>query len=212
MKLYYAPYSSYSQKTVMAFHEKDVAFTPEIVNLRDADSRAAYEKINLLGKVPTLVLDDGWRIPESSIIIEYLDTHFATGTRLIPEDKDLARRTRFIDRQSDLYVNDPAVAILLDKRKPETEKEPHRITRCHATIDKMFTIIEREMAEKQWALGDTFSMADCAAVAALTVCKLVHPFDQHKNIVSYYQRVSERPSYKKVFAEAAPYYAQMAAR
>src|SRR5262245_40342691 len=106
MKLYYHPLSTYSQKTVMAFHEKEVSFTPEIINVFDPTAHAAYRAVNPLGKVPMLVLDDDWKIPESSIIIEYLDTHFSTGTRLIPEDKDLARQTRFRDRMADLYIND----------------------------------------------------------------------------------------------------------
>src|SRR4051812_3324883 len=105
MKLYFAPRSTYSQKALIALHEKRASFTPVIVSPADAGDRAELAKLTPLGKVPVLVLPDGWKIPESSIIIEYLDTHISTGTRLIPEDIDQARQTRFHDRLADLYVN-----------------------------------------------------------------------------------------------------------
>src|SRR5689334_20819066 len=97
MKLYYNPVSPYSQKALTAFYEKNVSFEPEIVNFRDPAAMEAYRKVNPLGKVPTLVLEDGWKIPESTIIIEYLEDHF-TGKQLIPAEKDAARQTRFHDR------------------------------------------------------------------------------------------------------------------
>lgn len=62
MKLYYHPLSSYSQKTLMAFQEKGVSFTSEIVDLMSPEGREAYKKIYPLAKIPLLVLDDGWFI------------------------------------------------------------------------------------------------------------------------------------------------------
>ena len=73
MKLYYNPISTYSQKVLIALYEKGLDFEPEIVNLMDADARARYRDVNPLGKIPCLQLDDGHIIPESSIIIEYID-------------------------------------------------------------------------------------------------------------------------------------------
>ena len=71
--------------------------------------------------------DDGWMIPESTIIVEYLDSQFDQGPRLIPQDKELARRARFFDRQFDLYVNEPARTIFLDGRKPEADRSPSAV-------------------------------------------------------------------------------------
>jgi glutathione S-transferase len=56
-------------------------------------------------------------------------------------------------------------------------------------------------------MGDMFSMADCAAAPALGYCRMVHPFTQHKNVVSYMKRLAERPSFQRVLQEAAPYLA-----
>src|SRR5688500_19217818 len=137
MKLYFHPRSPYSQKTMIAFHEKQVSFTPVMVNLADAAARAEHRKLNPLGKVPVLVLDDGWKIPESSIIIEYLDTHFASGPRLIPEDRDLARQTRFHDRIVDLYVNDPMTLIFFDGQKPDAKRNPDPVATTHTRLDQL---------------------------------------------------------------------------
>ena len=99
MKLYFHPLSTYSQKTLIAFHEKGVPFEPQIVNLMDPAGRAEYEKLYPLGKIPSLVRDDGWFIPESTIIVEYLEGYFPDqGPRLIPTERDAARQARFLDR------------------------------------------------------------------------------------------------------------------
>jgi glutathione S-transferase len=211
MKLYYHPVSTYSQKTVMAFHEKKVAFTPEIVNLMTPEGRDAYKKIYPVVKVPLLVLDDGWLIPESTIIIEYLDTHHSSGTRLIPEDKELARRARFHDRQFDLYVNDTTATIFFDSRKPPEKKEPERVATAKGRLDVMFSYFDKHFAKNTWALGDVFSVADCAAAPPLGYLREVYPFDKHPNLKSYFGRLAERPSYAKVLAEAAPHLAKMMA-
>ncbi len=209
MKLYYHPVSSYSQKTVMAFHEKGVSFQPELVSLMDPQSRAAFLKVSALGKLPVLVLDDGWKIPESSIIIEYLDGHFPTGTRLIAEDKDLARQTRFHDRMADLYVNDSVSRIFFDSRKPEAERDPKGVAQARERLDYLFGLLDERLAKNTWVMGDSFSMADCALAPPLGYARMLHPFDKHKNLTAYAGRVMERPSYAKVFAEAGPYLAKM---
>src|SRR6478609_6927711 len=126
MQLYYHFRSPYSHKVLLALAEKRVAFEP--VMIRPDDERLA--KLNPLKKVPLLVLDDGWKIPESTIIIEYLDTHFSTGTRLIPDDRDQARQTRFHDRISDLYLTEPLMELLFKRGDADA---------AHARIDAMLT-------------------------------------------------------------------------
>jgi glutathione S-transferase len=213
MKLYYFPLSTYSQKTLIALHEKGVAFTPQIISAMDTTGRAEYLKINALGKVPTLVLDDGHVIPESTTIIEYLeDHHGASGTRLIPEGKDLARQTRFHDRQFDLYFNEQMQVIFFDGRKPEAERNPRGVAAAKKVLDTLLPLYDEHFAKRTWVMGDTFTMADCAAAPVLNYMRMVHPFEQHKHLTAYIGRLAERPSFVKVLAEAAPYMAAMAAK
>jgi glutathione S-transferase len=205
MKLYYFPRSTYSQKVLIAFHEKRVAFTPVIVNVADASGRAELAKLTPLGKIPVLELDDGWKIPESSIVIEYLDTHFSTGTRLIPKDVDLARQTRFHDRIADLYVNDPMTKIFFDGQKPEDKRDPEGVAAARQRIDTMMAGLDTHLAKRTWIMGDEFTMADCALIPPLGYLRTVHPFDRFKNVTAYANRALERPSVMRVMEEVAPY-------
>jgi len=211
VKLYYHPRSSYSQKTLLAFHEKHVSFTPVIVNPGDPQQRAEYLSINPLGKVPVLVLDNGWKIPESSIIIEYLDTHVGTGTRLIPEERDLARQTRFHDRIADLYVNESMSTIFFDSQKPESQRSPERVAAARQRLDTVFTGLDAHLAGRTWLMGDMFTMADCSLAPSLGYCRMLHPFDRWKHLSAYASRVFERPSFLAVQAELAPYLAKASA-
>jgi glutathione S-transferase len=215
MKLYYNPLSSYSQKVLVAFYEKELQFTPEIVDMMNPALRADYEKnVNIFGKVPTLVLDNGHRIPESSIIIEYLEGHHGkSGTRLIPEDVDAARQARFLDRYFDLYINDPMAKIFFDGMKPEGERDPKGVAAAKATMDKAYKVADEVLiAGRTWGIGDTFSLADCSAAPALAYARMVYPFEQHKNLVAYANRLAERPSFSRVRTEAAPFMAKMMQR
>jgi glutathione S-transferase len=210
MKLYYHPISTYSQKVLIAFAEKGLSFTPEIVDIMGG--RAEYKKVNPNGKVPLLVLDDGWRVPESTIIIEYLEGHFPkSGTRLIPEDVDLARRARFMDRMSDLYLNETMTTILFDGMKPQEEREPKRVAAAKERLDINYPLIDSRLEKDkgQWLVGDQFTMADCSLAPCLFYLRQVYPFTQYKNIEAYWNRVSERPTVKARFDEAMPYLAKM---
>jgi glutathione S-transferase len=210
MKLYYHPRSSFSQKVLLAFHEKGVAFEPVIIPLAEAEGRARLATITPIGKVPVLVLDDGWKIPESSIIIEYLDTHFG-GPRLIPEDRDQARQTRFYDRIADLYTNEPMSTIAFDTMKPADKREPEKVAAARARLDAMFPGLDEHLAKRTWIMGDTFTMADCALIPVLGYCRMLHPFDRFKHLSAYAARAFERPSFVKVQEELAPYLASKAA-
>jgi len=113
----------------------------------------------------------------------------------LPTDKDQARQARFFERLSDLYLHDPLQTVLFDGRKPEAEREPRRVA-----------------AAKTWTLGESFSVADCSAAPALGYLRMIYPFDKHPNVVSYAGRLAERPSYRKVHDEAAPFLAKMMGR
>lgn len=211
MKLYYHPLSTYSQKTLMALYEKEVPFEREIVNLRDPRQRTAYRRLYPLGKIPLLVRDDGWQIPESTIIIEFLDTHSGAGPRLVPEDPELARRTRFTDRVFDLYLNDTVTALLFESFKPEEERNAETVERARFRAGVLYDYLEKAVGEHEWAVGEEFSMADCAAAPPLFYAQQIFPFTERPAIRAYWERLSARPSYGKVLEEAQPHLEAMRA-
>lgn len=204
MKFYYFPLSTYSQKTLMALHEKEVDFEAKLVDLRDPGQRSEYRKIYPLGKIPLLVRDDDWLIPESTIIIEYIDTHFDSGPQLIPDDKDNARQVRFMDRMNDLYLNETITTLLFQGWKPEADRDQERTETARSRAGVMYDYLSKSLQGKDWLMGE-FSMADCAAAPALFYAQQVFPFDEHPNIAAYWERLKSRPSYRKVLSEAQPY-------
>src|SRR3984885_11321716 len=113
LTLYYHPLSSFCWKALIALYENDTPFTPQMVDLRNPEERAALLKIWPIGKFP--VLRDAAKdriVPESTIIIEYLDTHYPGAPRFLPADADAARQVRLRDRFYDLYVHLPMQKIM----------------------------------------------------------------------------------------------------
>jgi len=202
MKLYFNPISSYSQKVLLAFYEKGIEFEPNIVSLMDPEAGAAYREIYPLGKIPCLVLDDGHIIPESSIIIEYLDQ--MAEPRLIEGDAEQTRKIRFKDRMFDLYLNDTVVTLLFQSMKPEEQKDQERIEKAKFQIDTMYSFMEHEFGQQPYANGDKFTMADCAAAPGLFYAELLAPFAEYKNISAYWERLKERASVQKMQEDARP--------
>ena len=68
-------------------------------------------------------------------------------------------------------------------------------------------MIEKDMAGKTWAVGDSFTMADCSAAPALFYANVAHPFrDTHKAVAAYLDRLMARPSFARTLKEAEPYF------
>jgi glutathione S-transferase len=209
LELYFHPLSSFCQKVLVALYENDVPFEPHLVDLGNAAARAQLERIWPIARFP--VLRDTARdrtIPESSIIIEYLAQHHPGRTPLVPADADVARQTRLRDRFYDLYVNVPMQKIVGDRLRPADRHDPHGVEEARTLLRTALGMVEQDMATKTWAMGDAFTMADCAAAPALFYADLVLPFgDTHANAAAYLGRLRERPSFARALAEARPYLA-----
>ena len=146
-------------------------------------------------------------VPESSIIIEYLAQHYPGKTRLVPADPDLARQMRLRDRFFDLYVNVPIGKIVTDKLRPAGKNDPYGVEQAKAQLETSLGMLEPEMGKTTWAMGETFTMADCAAAPPLFYANMVRPFTgTHKNLAGYFQRLMQRPSFARAIEEAQPYF------
>ena len=208
LKLYFHPLASFCQKALIALYENDTPFEPHIVDLGDEAQSAELRRIWPIGKFPVLRDDARDRtIPESTIIIEYLNQHYPGKTELLPADADLARQTRFHDRFYDLYVHDPMQKVVGDRLRPPASKDPYGVEEAKARMRTAYGMIDQEMGTRTWATGTAFSMADCAAAPALFYANLVLPFgDTHKNMARYFDRLMQRPSFARVVEEARPYF------
>ena len=161
-----------------------------------------------IGKFP--VLQDDARneiVPESSIIIEYLDSHYRGHTRFIPDDPARALQTRLRDRFYDLYVHLPMQKIMGDRLRPADRTDPHGVEEARAQLRTSYAMIERQMTHGGWAAGEDFTLADCAAAPSLFYGSMVVPFGtEHKNLSAYFERLKARPSFARVLKEAEPYF------
>jgi glutathione S-transferase len=209
LKLYFHPLSSFCQKALIALYENDTPFEPHIVDLADEASRDELTKIWPPGKFPVLRDEAKDRtIPESSIIIEYLAQHYPGRTQLVPAGADLARQTRLRDRFFDLYVNVPMQKVVTDRLRPAGRSDPHGVEEARALLRTACGMIDQDMETRTWAMGDAFSMADCAAAPALFYADKVMPFgDTHRNVAAYLDRLMARPSFARAVEEAQPYFA-----
>jgi glutathione S-transferase len=208
LTLHFHPLASYCHKALIALYENATPFMPNLVNLGDERERAALLKLWPIGKFP--VLRDEARdqtIPESTIIIEYLDRHYPGRTRFIAEEAELALQTRLRDRFYDLYVHEPMQKIVGDRMRPQGGKDPHGVEEARARLRTSYRLIDQEMAARTWAVGDRFGLADCAAAPALFYANEVLPFEGHASLKAYFGRLKARPSYARVLKEAEPYFA-----
>ncbi len=209
LKLYLHPLSSYCWKTLLAFYENGTPFEPLIVDLGNEAERAALARLWPFAKFPVLRDDARDRtVPESSIIIEYLAQHYPGATPLLPADADQARETRLRDRFYDLHVHQHMQKIVGDRLRPEGQHDPAGVEQARAQLRIAYGMIEQDMAGRSWAMGEAFSMADCAAAPALYYADKVQPLrPSYPNTAAYLDRLMQRPCFARVLREAQPYFA-----
>ena len=206
--LYFHPLSSFCHKALIALYEGQTPFEPVFVDLSDEKSSATLRSLWPMGKFP--VLRDEARnctVAESTVIIEYLDAYYPGGTRLVPADLDLAWQARMRDRFYDFYVHQPMGKIVVDRLRPAGATDAFGVEEARASLRRVYGMIDQEMASKTWAVGETFSLADCAACPALFYANTVEPFNSaQRNLKAYFARLMARPSYARVLKEAQPYF------
>lgn len=205
MKLYAHPFSSYCQKVLIALYENHTPFEWRQLGPDNATAAAEHAALWPLKRMPLLV--DGDRtVPESSIIIEYLDLHHPGAVRMLPQDAEAALEVRLLDHFFDNYVMTPMQKIVLDSMRSEAHHDPQGTAEAGAMLDSAYRWLDERMTGRQWAVADGFSLADCAAAPALFYADWVQPIDAaFTQLRAYRQRLLARPSFARVVEEARPY-------
>ena len=208
LTLYYHPLASFCWKVLIALYENDTPFTAEIVNLGDRQASARFFELWPVGKMPVLRDDERERtVPETTIIVEYLDRHHSGARRLLPRNEDLRLDARLWDRFFDLYVHAPMQRIVANRLRAERERDPLAVSEATAALRTSYDVVERQMTAHTCAIGEEFSIADCAALPALFYAGTVVPFaETHQATAAYVDRLTQRPSVRRVLDEARPYF------
>ena len=206
LRLYSHPLSSYCWKVLIALYESGVSFEPVMVDLGDPAARAQYLKLSPFGKIPAL-RDGDREILETTIIIEYLAMTVPSAARLIPMAPEAALKVRALDRFFDLYLNSSVGKVANDALRPAGKKDPIGLEVAKNDLRTALAILEKDMAQRLWAAGESFTMADCAAAPALYYANIVIPLAQsYPNTKRYLERLIQRPSVARAIAEATPYF------
>jgi glutathione S-transferase len=204
--LYGHPFSSYTQKALIALYENSTPFEFRCIGPDTPQHAADWLRLWPMAKFPLLV--DGERsVVETSLIIEYLQLAHPGPVRLLPADPLAALDIRFLDRFFDLYVMD-AMLIAVETaigRVPMTSAQGLVIAK--ERLERAYTWLESQRADKTWAAGADFTLADCAAAPFLFYADWVHQIDDSRFplLRAYRTRLLARPSFARAVDEARPY-------
>ena len=166
MQLFAHPFSSYSQKALIALYENETPFVFRMLAPENPENGAEFAARWPIKRFPLLV-DGNRTIFEASSIIEYLDAHYPGRARLIPADPDLAIEVRMMDRVFDNYVMGMMQKPVLDAIRAPEVRDAHGVAEARAMLDTAYAWLDGLMADREWAVGDAFTLADCAAAPAL---------------------------------------------
>jgi glutathione S-transferase len=208
LELFYHPLSSFSHKALIALYECDATFERRVLAPEDPATFARFLALWPIGKFPLLRDEAEDRtLPEATIIIEFLAQRLPAAASLIPADPDLARQTRLRDRFFDLYVHVPMQRLVDHARGAEGAADPAGAEVARRQLAVAYDLVEREIGENTWAMGEAFTLADCAAAPALFYAARAVPFGPDRpNLAAYLERLKARPSYARALREAEPYF------
>ena len=201
MKLLASLASPYTRKVRIVLVEKKIECDLELADVNPVDN--PVNKHNPLGKVPSLVLDDGTALFDSRVIVEFLDGKSPIN-RLIPEDL----RERIAVRRWEALADGMLDAGLLvryeslrDKKEQSKAWTDKQVARIHRSMSQ----IASELGERSWCHGERYSLADIALGSCLGWLDFRKPggvdwFAQYATLARQYTKLMERAA----FADTVP--------
>lgn len=200
--LYGHCFSSYTQKVLISLYENGTAHEFRSLGPDTPEHAAEWLRRWPIGKFPLLV-DEGRSIVETSIIIEYLQLQHPGPVRLIPEDPMRALDVRFLDRFFDLHVMHWVQHAVGAALTGDATKREEALVLARQKLETSYAWIENELADRTWAAGSQFTLADCAAAPALFYADWTHRISETYPVLRAYRaRLLERPSFARAVDEA----------
>ena len=195
LELYAFPLSGNSRKAALTLEEVGAEYEYHSIDLMQGGQKQPdYLAINPNGKVPTL-RDGDHLLWESSAIMLYLAEKFPTAG-LIPTDSvQRSKLYQWLIWQPGTY-NPPISALGQLLLAPNEQQNPNLIKQLHETIRKNSEIIETQLGEGSFLLGD-FSLADIVMLPHLNAA-VERKVELSENMQAYLERLQSRPSWKKV--------------
>ena len=201
MKLLGTNTSPYVRKVRLILLEKNIPHTYLIDPPREPGSQVA--RVNPLGRIPALILDDETCVFDSPVIAEYVDTLNDTPV-LIPRTNALARmRVKRWEALADGMM-DSAVAVRTESMRPTDKQESTNITLHNAAITRAMTYAADQLGGNVWCEGDSITLADLALVSVLIYLDLRQAERDwrraHLNLAAWFTRINQRASVRTALA------------
>jgi glutathione S-transferase len=203
LELFGHPFSSYTWKVLIPLWADGTSFDFKQVP-EDHDNYAELKRLWPFGKFPLLV-DDGQVVAETTCIIEHLQAYHPGPNVWIP-DGELGRRVRFLDRFFDLYVQGNMQPSVNHALRPEGHGDAYGAEQGRKQLIIAYDWLEANLPDDQWAAGDRFTLADCAAAPALFYADWIEEIgDGRPKLKAYRARLLAHPQVARAVDEARPY-------
>ncbi len=195
MKLIGSLASPYTRKVRIVLAEKKIDYDFEIDNPWKADAKAA--KLNPLGKVPALLLDDGRTLFDSRVIVGFLD-NASPISRLVPAGNREGVEARRWEALADGVLDAGVLARLENQREAKLRSAPW-IERQMGKVRAGLAALDSELGDKPWCVGNGYTLADIALGVCLGWLDFRYPkMDWRKdqaNLARAFAKLSERQSF-----------------
>jgi glutathione S-transferase len=200
MKLLSGSASPYTRKVRVVLAEKKIECELQPVDVQPVDNPANAH--NPLGKIPTLILDDGSSLYDSRVIVEFLDS-VSPISRLIPE----GTRDRVAVRRWEALADgvlDAGVAARLENQREAKTRNAAWIDRQMGKVRAGLAAMDADLGDKPWCAGNGYTIADIATGVCLGWLDFRYPKmdwkKDHANLARHFAKLSERAS----FIDTAP--------
>jgi len=193
MKLLYQTHSPYARKVLVAAHELGLHEQLEVIHHETSPTLRNDEvfALNPLGKVPVLILDDGFALFDSSVICEYLDGLHAR-RKLIPADGHARYRSLRMQAVAQ-GMADAGIEVRWEaERRPEALRWPALRDGHLQKVAAACDFAEREI--------DAEAAVDVGAIALATALSWIAFRDVYDfradrpRLAAWYDRFADRPS------------------
>ena len=205
LQLFAHPFSSYCWKVLIALWENELPFTYRTLGPEHPENGAEWARRWPMRKMPVL-LDGEHLIVETTAIIEHLQLIRGGPVRLIPDPGARAIEVRMMDRIFDNYVMTPMIKLVSDAMRSPEMRDTQGCAEARQTLATIYGWLDERLADRAWAAGEEFSLADCAGAPLLFYADWVHPIPEGLQALrSYRARLLSRPSVARAVEEARPY-------
>ncbi|MDE2311426.1 MAG: glutathione S-transferase N-terminal domain-containing protein [Betaproteobacteria bacterium] len=201
MKLLGTNTSPYVRKVRLVLLEKNIPHDYVVDPPREPGSLVA--RVNPLGRIPALILDDETCVFDSPVIAEYADS-LNDKPILIPRNDAKARmRVKRWEALAD-GIMDSAVAVRTESLRPAEKQEAGNINLHNNAITRALAYAADQLGVREWCEGDSITLADLALVSALVYLDLRQTERDwrgaHPNLAAWFARMGGRASVRATLA------------